>query len=256
VQKELKKVFNMRRYLLGNLLLGILFIQCGCSSNKSFFQNKILIYNSVPDSGPTTMNATFIDFYKDTINKIDYPFSLFEKQQGLINVQDTANQKYRLPNIFPYSGVPFKFERRNKSIFITYTFKDEIFEKKYFQLSKRDSVKTSSFDYLCNTNSDNNWVITRFVGEATIKISSRKVRCWIFEEKYPYLFSPNQRARIIYLAKESLLPVQINTIYYRPDRKNPSNIITEHFKSKIDTVFNRPWNSTDKKWNYPKCWKK
>lgn len=247
----------MKKYLLGALFAAVLIIQSGCMSNRSFFHNKILVYSSEPSSGQITFNATFIDFYKDTINKIDYPFSLFEQEQRLEKankVEDTLLQKYRLSNIYPYSGVPFKFSKREKSIYISYVFKGEFFEKKYFQVSKRDSVETSSFDYLCDGNSSDNWVITRFTGDTAIKIFGKKIRCWIFDEGYPYLFSPNLRTRIIYLDKKSLLPVQINTIFYRPDSKNPSIVSTEGFKSKVDTIFNRPWNSSNKKWNYSKCW--
>lgn len=146
------------------------------------------------------------------------------------------------------------FFKKEKSIYISYTFKGEKFEREYFKISKTDSAKASSFDFLCNANSADNWVKTKFTGDTTIKIPGKKIRCWIFTETY-YLLFRNKISRVIYLDKKSLLPIQINITYYRPDPDNPSINTAHTYKDKIDSVFSRPWNSSNKKWNYPKCWK-
>lgn len=237
-------------------LILFLTVLSGCIGNSKFFHNKILIYSSESNVGTIT-NAAFIDFYEDTINKIDYPFELFDqtlKASETIIAKDTSQNKYLLPNIYPWSGVPFKFSREKNSIYLNYTYKNESIKKKYFIISKQDSVESSSFDYLCHSNFSDNWIVTKYTGDTTMTIFGKKIKCWVFEESYPHLFSPNQRSQIIYLDKKSLLPVQINTIYYRPDNNNPSSVKIELFKDRIDTIFKRPWNSFNKKWNYSKCW--
>jgi len=247
----------MKQYLFGLLVMGILLIQGGCLSNRAFFHNKILIYDTRSDSGQSARNTGFIDFYKDTINKIDYPFDLFEKEQKLSEtprVQDTAAQKYRSANIYPWSGAPFQFTRHKKSIYINYTFKDEPFHRKYFQVSKEDTVHATTFDFLCYANSSDTWIVTRYTGDTTIEIQGKRLKCWGFTEEYPHLYPLVQWGRTIYLEKKSLLPVQINTTYYIPDRKKPTLIHAESYFAKIDSVFKRPWNSLNKKWKYAKCW--
>lgn len=248
----------MKKYFVFILLLGFLIIQPACMNSKNYFHNRILIYSSVPDSGQLTQNAIFIDFYKDTINKINYPFSLFENDEKVTisgKAQDSLRRIYTLPNIYPYSGVPFKFSSRGKFIYISYSFKDELFQKKYFHISNMDSVETSSFEYLCDTNYSGNWVKTHYLGDTIINISRKRIKCWIFHEAYPYLFPPNQRASIIYLSKKTFLPIQINTIFYRPIFEKPGVFRAEVYRSRIDSVFKRPWSSITKKWNYPKCFK-
>lgn len=248
----------MKKILSFVILNVVVVLQFGCIGNRIFFRNKILIYSSNPEFGQKTSNAEFIDFYKDTINKIDYPFDLFDQEPKFSETNttsDTTRKKYLLSNLYPYSGVPFKFIRKGKSIYISYTFKGEAFKKKYFQVSKQDSVETSTFDYLCDANVSDNWVTTQFTGDTTIRITGKKIKCWIFFEQYPHLFPPNQRSQTIYIDRKSLLPIQINTTFYRPDRENPSVIKVETFKSRIDSIFSRPWDGSNKKWNYSKCWK-
>ncbi|MEI9908816.1 MAG: hypothetical protein WDO71_03575 [Bacteroidota bacterium] len=86
-------------------------------------------------------------------------------------------------------------------------------------------------------------------------MSVKKLSAGFFIEQYPYLFPPNQRSQTIYLDRKSLLPIQINTIFYRPDRKTSAIIKSEIFMKKIDSIFARPWDASNKKWNYSKCWK-
>ena len=241
----------MKRYLFLLIFLGFFIIQLGCTSKRLIFHNKIVVYSSEASPGQVTPNSAFIDFYQDTINKIDYPFSLFENDPGL---QKANNSEKLLPNVYPFSGIPFKISREKRDIYINYTFKNEVFKRKYFKISDHDTVQTSSFDYLCDANTSYNWVTTKFTGDTVIKVLSKKIRCWVFKVEYPNLFSPNKRSEIIYLDKRSLLPIQINTIYHRPDKDNKAIIWDEVYINKVDSVFVRPWNESNKKWNYPKCW--
>ena len=246
----------MRKYCIGIFISAVL-CQFQCMSNKSFFRDKILIYNTESDSGYVSHNTSFIDFHKDTIIRIGYPFDLFENDNASTkNVNpDTLNARYLLPNVYPYSDVPFQFERDNQIIYIKYLWEGKTVKKTYFNISKEDSVQTSSFDFLCYANSLDEWVITKYLGrDTTLLVASRRIKCWIFVEEYPYLFE-NKRSKIIYLDKKSLLPIQITSIYCRRDRKEASVLSKETFKDKIDSVLSRPWSSSTKKWNYSKCWK-
>ena len=252
----------MGKKLLTILLPGFILALFGCGVNKHFFHNKILIYSLEPVEGSKgpMLNSSYIDFYKDTINKVDYPFDLFDDPRSLSllkNSADTALNPYTVPNIFPHSGVPFKFSREGTSIFINYILKGKPVTREYFRVSSKDSIRTTTFDFLCDTNFSPSWVDTRFTGRDTVLvISERKINCWIFSEAYPYEYPPLQRSKVIYLDKKSLLPVQINNTYYRPDKKDNSVILEETFIRRIDSILARPWNTENRKWNYPKCYKR
>lgn len=248
----------MKSIALHYLFFLVLIVHFGCITSKSNFNNKIVVYSIESETGQKTKNGWFIDYFRDTINKISYPFDLYIQNGNESEKTDQpgiANNVYRLDNIYPFSGVPFKFLKENDILYIEYSIKNQNFKKKYYQLSKMDSVETSTFDYLCDANTSYNWITTRYIGDTIIKVPRREIKCWIFLEKYPYLFAPNQRGQVVYLDKESFLPVQVTTIYYRPDLHNPTVIRSEVYRSRIVSIFARPWNSENKKWNYSKCWK-
>src|SRR5436190_22526556 len=130
----------MGRYLFIILLFGIIASQTACVSNRSYFQNKILVYNSEVsgDFKDFIANYFFIDFYNDSINIVPYPFRLFEKAVSSLD-----------SNLFPYSDLPIKFKKINKTIYVQYSIRGRSFKIKYFKVSNKDSVKASSYDALC-----------------------------------------------------------------------------------------------------------
>ncbi len=135
----------MRQYLRNILFLGFLISQAACTNHRLFFRNKILVYSSVPqnDSTKRTHNATFIDYFRDTINWIGYPFNLFEEQEERSGIREE-------PNIFPWSNVPFRFVRDKNSIYIKYVMKGGNLVRKYFTIDDAITVETVTFDFLCN----------------------------------------------------------------------------------------------------------
>lgn len=259
-KKKKRKRFDMEKKWLRIGLFAILLFQIGCVGNRTFFRDKILIYSqeySQGSEGPM-LNSSYIDFYRDTINNINSPFTPFDDKKTskeLTNLTDTSQRKFIIQNIYPYSNAPFKFDRIGKTVYINYISKGKSIKKEYFRLSSNDSVKTSSFNSLCDANVSYNWVVTRYTGRDTVLVvAGKKVNCWIFNEQYPHIFSPAQRSQIIYLGKKTLLPIQIIETHFKIDSKDGSIIVTETFKSKIDSIVRRPWDSSDRKWQYPPCY--
>lgn len=257
--KRQKRDFKRKKILEVFLPVLITFLASKCTTQKSLFKNKVIVY-AVENSGfPSRKdsNSSYIDFYKDTINFIHYPFNpLVSEKKSLQENIDTAITKFFLPNTYPYSAVPFKFDKRGQSIYINYQLNGDIKKEKYFRLSSNDTVNASSFDYLCDRNLSYHWVVTKYTGNDTIiRVAGKKIKCWIFDEFYNYLLPPNRYAKRIYLDKISFLPIRFVEIYYAPREDGSTNANTETYISTVRAIYNRPWNSKNKKWNYPKCYK-
>lgn len=236
----------MTRYLFFILIIGITAFQTGCVSNRSFFRNKIIVYNyeESGDFHDSIQNASFIDYYKDTLNIVDYPLNLFE---GAVPSADST--------IFPYSDIPRQFKRRKNSIYIQYGIRGISFNMKYFSVSKKDSVTASSDDALCNTNYTGWNVTTKYTGEDTvIGIPGKRVKCWVFKIEYPNVHPPIERNEIVYIEKRTLLPVQRIGTYRFPDQNDPPIMKTRVIKSRMVQVLKRPWDSASRRWRYKKCY--
>lgn len=250
----------MKKYFVGIILVKATLALAACVTTKQHFQNKILVYSSQdPENTWKMSNVEFIDFYKDTVNKIGYSFKLFENETKLADAKrKPTDNPFLLLNLYPTSNVPYKLTRKGNSIYLSFSLKDRIYHRKAFELSLVDSVKSVDLEHLCNENSSSAWTITRLINSDTsLIISGKKVRCWVFYEKYPYLHPPTQREQVIYIEKKMLLPVQVrSTFFYTNYQKNAPPILdTSTVVVKIDSVFSRPWTSVTKKWNYNLCWR-
>lgn len=165
----------MKERWFGIGLLGIVLFGLGCANNKAFFRNKILIYDQeaepMDEPHAPMLNSSYIDFHDDTINKIDHPFNPIgnnNSSRPSTNKSGTSSHRYIIQNMNPYSSVPFKFSKIGKSVYITYKSKGQSIKKEYFRISNKDSVETSTFDFLCDANTSYNWVVTRYTGRDTV----------------------------------------------------------------------------------------
>jgi hypothetical protein len=236
----------------------------GCVGGKHFaasVKNKILVYSSesVPNNPDKyEFNSFYIDFLNDSIIPVRQPFNHFEEHSephDSVYLNDSVMRvKYRKVKDYPEANLPFKFTKVKKSIFIGYTKMGAKVNERYYTLSKKDSVETLTYDFLCD-NTPGNYEVSKYLGTATLNLLyGKKIKCWVFEEFFNRGFPSVDLRRLVYLEKKSLLPVQIITTYLRPNKDGSYNKTYEvTYKEKIVSIADRPYFPSERGWLYPKC---